>query len=468
MAIEKETKKRFSDEANLVYTFPSADELLSDTKQLEKFIEHHQTNQRPRLDELDDYYEGNNVSILDGKRRKEEHLADNRATHNFAEYVSQFIQGYLVGIPLKTVYPIEAIDEQLKDINRVNDADAHNSEVVLDLSIYGRAYELLYRNKRDETRFVQCSPLETFVIYDDTVEREPIAGVRYINDSLDEKQNTKVYIYTDSKTISYSLGNDGSLVLDAEKEHHFKGVPIIEYQNNRFRKGDFENVLSLIDLYDSAESDTANYMSDINDAMLVIAGNLDIDTKEAKSMKQANLLMLQTEVDAEGRSTPAKADYIYKKYDVGGTEAYKDRLQNDIHKFTNTPDLNNQSFAGVQSGESMRYKLFGLEQRRSTKERLFKRSLRERYRLLNNIMQTVAEGGFDVKDIVITFTPNLPKSIKDEIENFTKLGGELSEETKLSILSFVENPQEEMERIESETPKGLPYEYPSVDPEGMV
>ena len=459
MTIKAETKQRFSDEANRVYTFSSADELIADTKQLEKFIEHHQVNQLPRLDVLDDYYEGNNVSILDGKRRKEEHLADNRATHNFAEYVSQFIQGYMVGIPLKTVYPIEAIDEQLKDINRVNDADAHNSEMVLDLSIYGRAYELLYRNKRDETRFVQCSPLETFVIYDDTVEREPIAGVRYITDSLDEKENTKVYVYTDSKTVSYSLGNDGSLVLDAEKEHHFKGVPIIEYQNNRFRKGDFENVLSLIDLYDSAESDTANYMSDINDAMLVIAGNLDIDTEEAKSMKQANLLMLQTEVDAEGRSTPAKADYIYKKYDVGGTEAYKDRLENDIHKFTNTPNMNDEKFSGVQSGEAAKYKLFGLEQKRANKERLFKRALRERYRLLNNMLTIASEGGFDVNDIVITFTPNLPKSLTQEIDNFNKLGGELSEETKLSLLSIIENPQEEMERIEAERPQGIAYEF---------
>lgn len=459
MAIEKETKKRFSDEANLVYTFPSADELLADTEQLEKFIDHHQANQRPRLDELDDYYEGSNVNILDGKRRKEDHLADHRATHNFAKYVSQFIQGYLVGVPLKTVHLIEAIDEQLKDINRENDADAHNSEMVLDLSIYGRAYELLYRNKRDENRFVQCSPLETFVIYDDTVEREPIAGVRYVTDPFDEKQNTKVYVYTDTKVVSYTMKKDGSLTLEDEKEHFFDGVPIIEYQNNRFRQGDFEDVLSLIDLYDSAQSDTGNYMSDINDAMLVISGNLDIDTDAARKMKQANLLMLQTEVDAEGRSTPAKAEYIYKMYDVAGTEAYKERLETDIHKFTSTPEMNDSNFSGVQSGEAMKYKLFGLEQKRANKERLFKRSLRERYRLLNNILTTASEGGFDTNDIIITFTPNLPKAIKDEVKLFAELGGVLSEETKLSILSFVENPQEEMERIEAERPEGLPYDF---------
>lgn len=452
------SKQRFSDEANIQYTFPDAEELLNDPKQIEKFIKHHQQHQRPRLDTLDDYYEGNNSGILVGKRRREEHLSDHRAVHNFAKYVTQFIQGYLTGIPLKTVYPVDKIDEKLKDMNRLNDADAHNSDLVLDLSIYGRAYELLYRNNRHENRFTLSSPLESFVIYDDTVEAEPIAGIRYIRNSLKEDV-ANVYVYTEKKIVEYAMANDGSLSFVKEGPNYFDGVPIIEYSNNRFRQGDFEDVLSLIDLYDSAQSDIANYMSDLNDATLVISGNMDIDTEKAKKQKEANLLLLQPDLDGDGKANPVKAEYIYKKYDVSGTEAYKDRLQNDIHKFTNTPNMNDEKFAGAQSGESMKYKLFGLEQKRSIKERLFKRSLRQRYRLLNNIMTTASEGGFDVNDIVITFTPNLPKSVKDEIAMFRELGGELSDETKLSLLSIVDNPQEEMERIAAEQPERSVYDF---------
>ena len=44
-------------------------------------------------------------------------------------------------------------------------------------------------------------------------------------------------------------------------------MPITEFSNNERRKGDYEKVITLIDLYDNAESDTANYMSDLNDAM---------------------------------------------------------------------------------------------------------------------------------------------------------------------------------------------------------
>ena len=39
--------------------------------------------------------------------------------------------------------------------------------------------------------------------------------------------------------------------------------------------------LFLIDLYDEAQSDTANYMSDLNDAMLLIKGNVDLNEEVA-------------------------------------------------------------------------------------------------------------------------------------------------------------------------------------------
>lgn len=456
----RSSKYRFSPEANIEYVYSSADDLLNELDYLSKLIQHHSEHQRPRLVELQEYYKGENSSILTGKRRREEHLADNRATHNFSKYVSQFIQGYLVGVPLKTTYPDENVDELIKDINRVNDADEHNSELVLNLSIFGRAYELLYRNKADENRFTTLDPLESFVIYDETVEKNPIAGVRYIKKQFEDKMT--VCLYTDNKNYEYSLDNAWNLSLVEEKEHYFEGVPVIEYKNDRYRMGDFEDVLNLIDLYDASQSDTANYMQDLNDAMLKIVGNLEIDVEEAQKMKEKNILMLQTEVDANGVGGNADADYIYKKYDVQGTEAYKDRVFNNILLFTSIPNLlDDKKGTGNASGEALKMKLFALSQKRATKERLFKKSLRDRYRLISNMSKRASEGEFDVNEINVTFTENLPAMIDRELDWFTNAGGELSQETLIANLSFVENPQEEMERIEKENPrpKRLGYSF---------
>lgn len=444
-------RPRFSDEAREHYTFSSADSLLEDMLNISEMIKHHQEHQRPRLDMLDDYYEGNNNGILRKNRRKEVHLADHRSPHNFAEYVSQFIQGYMVGVPIKVQHDDETVSDKLNELSDQTDADAHNSDLILDLSIYGRAYELIYRNMDDESHLALLSPLETFVVYSNTVEKKPLAAVRYYT-TVTGKEETHVEVYTDKDIIYYTAKDIHSYHLDEEsrKEHYFGGVPIVEYSNNRFRQGDYEKVLYLIDLYDAAQSDTANYMTDLNDAMLKITGNLEIDVEEARNMKDANILFLKAEPSVDGRESKVDADYIYKKYDVAGVEKYKDRIANDIHKFTNTPDMGDSQFAGTQSGIAMVYKLFGLEQKRAIKERLFKRSMMQRYRLIKNILRFANEGDFDIHGLKITFTPNLPENIAEELDMFVNAGGVLSQETLLSMLSTVSDPKEELERIAAE------------------
>jgi SPP1 family phage portal protein len=463
-------KQRFPDEANRHFTYSGIDELLRNLDHLSKMIQEHQEVQRPRLRTLENYYKGNNETILAGERRKEEHQADNRAIHNFAKYVSQFIQGYMVGIPIKTSYPDEDVDDMLLEMNRINDADEHNSELILDQSIFGRAYELLYRNKDDENRFTIIDVLNTFVIYDDTVERSPVAGVRYFEENY--SNDKYVFLYTHDRIYKYNLGEDFKLTYVEENEHAFQGVPIIEYENNRFRQGDFEDVLTLIDLYDGAQSDIANYSQDLNDAILAIFGRFDLDgygdknpLEIMKMMKDANLFHFEPPVDVDGREGRADAKYLYKQYDVQGSEAYKSRIANDIHLFTATPNMTDENFSANQSGEAMKYKLFLLEQKRAAKERRFKRSLRDRYRLINNVMRTASEGGFFVSELRITFTENLPKNIVKEMEWFNKAGGQLSQKTMLSQLSFVENADEEIELIqeeESRSPlnRAVEYDFP--------
>lgn len=447
-------RRRFDKSANDMYMYDDAAKLPEDTEELLRMVNDHQHYQRPRLDELDDYYKGDNVAILKpANRRKEPDHADHRATHNYARYVSQFIQGYLMGNGVTVQHENGRAQETLDELNEINEANALNSELVLDLSIYGRAYELLYRNENDEVRFVVLSPLTAFVIYDDTVEQKPIAAVRYRNVRRDNQRILKVTLYTMNEIIEYEQLSTSKLqeVEDGRTQHFFQGVPINEYMNNRQRQGDYENVLNLIDRYDASQSDIANYMTDLNDAMLAITGDVEMDVETARQMKEANLVLVKPPSTTEGSPGSVDVKYIYKQYDVEGVESYKRRLQNDIHKYTFTPDLNDENFSGVQSGESMKYKLFGLEQIRSIKERLFRKGIRNRYRLCGNIMKTAEEASDDLGNIELQFKPNLPTTIAEQIEAFTSLGGELPEELILTLIpSLVEDPQKVIEMLEKE------------------
>nr|DAZ23500.1 MAG TPA: PORTAL PROTEIN [Caudoviricetes sp.] len=445
---------KFSKIANNDFLINDVEHLLKEDVLL-SLVNKHKSEQLPRLETLEDYYLNRNTDILTDSRRINDlsGKSDHRAVHNYAKYVTRFIVGYLTGNPISITHKDIKTNDIIAQLNTENDADATNSDLALNLSIYGRAYEIVYRDNQDKDTFKVLDPKNTFVVYDNTLDKKILAGIRYYTVQNDENNPfRKIEVYT-NKFIYYYVIQDGTFNAVQQIPHYYNDVPIIEYLNNQFKQGDFENVISLIDLYDSAQSDTANYMTDLNDAMLAIIGNVEIDGDEAKKFRQANMIHVKPNETTGGNEGKADAKYIYKQYDVNGSEAYKSRLQKDIHKYTNTPDLTDENFSGVQSGESMKYKLFGLEQVRSIKERLFKKGLMRRYKLLFNNLNLTGVYKYDYSKIEITFTPNLPKSLSEAIEAFNALNGGVSEQTRLKLLPIIDNPNDEIKKMHDEQNK---------------
>lgn len=188
---------------------------------------------------------------------------------------------------------------------------------------------------------------------------------------------------------------------------------------------DFENEIPLIDAYDAAQSDTANYMSDLNDALLVINGDLDsagITPTDAMLMKKANMLLLESGIDHTGKQTSVGAEYIYKQYDVQGVEAYKTRLINDIYKLSKVPNLDDDRFNASNSGIALKYKMIGLEQIKSIKESFFSKALRRRYQLIENIHNGLSTNKITADDLTFTFHENIPEDIWQEVERYINVG----------------------------------------------
>ena len=469
-----QSKLRFSLTARTPYQFDNVEDLIDNKDDcLLKFLKDFEENKAPRIVELWSYYEGNNARISRGDRRLSEDMSDVRARHNFGRYVARFIQGYLTGVPITFNYDDgkeeSPIDSKLREVNLLNSEESHDSTIVLHLAIAGVAYELLYRNKEDEVRFVSLDPAKTFLIKDMTVARNPLAAVRFYDIPFSETKKRVVILYTKDKIVTYSVEKD-VWTQDTVEDHVFGDVPIIEHVNNETYQGDFETELDLIDLYDAAQSDTANYMADLNDAILLITGRMDTgdadETPEKRleymrAMRRARLLQLIPSVTADGKEGSVDGKYIYKQYDVSGSESYKDRIKGDIHTFTNTPNLDDENFSGTQSGEAAKYKLFGLDQVRAIKERFLTKSLRKRYLLIANILKFTNELTEDFKPekLNILFTPNLPRNVQEEIENARNLEGIVSKESQLGVLSIVKNPKEEIAKMDQENAAAPIYDF---------
>ncbi|WP_145461889.1 phage portal protein, partial [Staphylococcus saprophyticus] len=138
-----------------------SEDLIDDKAQISKFIRHHIEAQAPRLNMLNDYYEGLNFNIMRNQRRLEKHLADNRASHDFASYIADFINGYFLGHAIQVQADKDNAQKTLDQLHDINDIDTHNRSIGLDLSIYGRAFEYVLRSEDDEVKIYKSDARNT-------------------------------------------------------------------------------------------------------------------------------------------------------------------------------------------------------------------------------------------------------------------------------------------------------------------
>ena len=443
----------FSENSNSQFVYSSMDDLMNNLSDLQRMIESFIHEQKFRLEVLEDYSKGNNWGIRQGQRRIEKNKSDYRIRNNYGGYITSFVTGYLLGKPLTINYDGKEdlnADKEIQAINDNNDLDSLNYELAYDASRYGRAFEMHYRDEDYNDKIVLIDPKEMFSIRSFKVSNELIGAVHLpvFNDMVYPTVYSDDFIYT---LKPFALGQY-KLVVEDYKPNPYGKVPVVEWFNNRYRIGDFETVIPNIDAYDSAQSDTANYMSDLNDSTLVL--NVDsidafVENGGMQAVTDSNVVILENGVNAAGGTTQGKADYIYKQYDVSGTEAYKKRLNDDIFRLSNIPDMTDDQF-GTQSGIAIQYKLIGLKQIQVIKENYFTKALRRRYELIEAIHDDLNETVIDANKLTFTFHPNLPQDVWTEVEQYINATGEISQETLMELASFTDS-QKEKERLENET-----------------
>lgn len=448
---------------------------------LKNFVGTHRAEQLDRLKELKRYYlADNNIKYRDEKSDK--YSADNRIASDWAKYITVFEQGYMLGNPVEYKNDNAEIQALIDNFSKQNNEQDHNVAIKTDLAIYGRAYELLNTFQDVDgsvwVKLYRMNPEQTFVIYDDSYEQRSLMAVNYYSISYGNGHKRDfVKVYTDDAIYEYVDDNQeaDTLRLKETSEHFFNGVPVNEFSNNTDRTGAFEAVLDSIDAYDLSQSELANFQQDSNEALLVISGNpfTGVEDKDfledgrinpngrlavSQSFKKAKILVLDDN-PIPGGSSPS-AHYLVKTYDTAGAEAYKERLVNDILRFTFTPDTTDSNFAGTQSGEAMKYKMMAADNYRGKQELLFEKGLMRRLRLAVNIWKIKGNDSDNynlINETDIVFTPNLPQNNNELVAIVKNLYGVVSEQTIVEILERVTgvNAETELKRLKEDTEKAL-------------
>ena len=391
---------------------------------------------------LENYYNAKNEIL--SRTMRDTTKPNNKIANSYASYITDTLVGYFVGKPISYSGNDTNVLNELQMIFEYNDEADENAELAKNASIYGVAYELLYMNE-NVVRFKSLDPKECIPIFDDTIDNNLLAFIRYYDnyDVVQDKTITIIEVITDKETVRYSTTSTlGNLTFIESYPHYFGMVPIAIYKNNEEESGDFEQVISLIDAYDKLESDSLNDFEYFVDAYLALYG-FTAEPEDIAQMKENRVLLMD-----EGTS----AEWLIKDTSDNNIENIKNRIDADIHKFAKCPNLADKEFASNASGVAIKFKLLGTENKVAIKERKFKRGLQQRLELLANIKGVLANG-FDWRSIDIIFTRNIPTNDTDIANMVNTLSGIVSEETLLAQIPFVEDVAGEIERLDKEKEK---------------
>lgn len=408
-------------------------------------------SQNARYDTLHDYYVGNHYF---GKS----HEDGNKIVANFCNYIPKALRGYMFGNkPRYRSAEGDAHGKAILDLFELQDKWLVDSQIGLDMSIYGKAFELVYVPEgKVEPNSVVIRPQDAFVVYDGTMERDSVFGAirfSYKDDKGLTRYRLSIYDREFFMTWESVNGNDWALQGEAQP-HGFGRVPLIEYRNNREMTGDFETIIDLQDAYNSVLSDRQDDKDAFASAMLFLQGSIIGATPD--EIEEGTAFLKKHRILQGDEDT--MATWLTKTLDEAGTQILQDQLASDIHKFAMVPDLSDESFSGNASGVAMAYKLFGTDQMVAEKIAQFRRGFTRRCKLYDYRLNNPGNSpGYtplaNIREMTIEFIPNTPQDLSYMAAALPALTSAsiISRYTARKELSMVDDPDMEEERVKAES-----------------
>ena len=388
---------------------------------------------------------------------------------NKSKYIVDMATEMFIGdLPDITTYSEKEIQRkkvsEFKKKIRNSDFGKEIYDAGLNASKTGSGYLLTYTEMGDTfPRFVSLDPELTNVVYDCSVKPKPLFAftllkqTEYNNNSKVEYY--RVYVYTDTyfydlRTVSVqdlTISNvlplytfDGETVVTP---HQLGVVPLVEFKNNVLMNGDARPVYGLITAYNNLQNNRITNVDDMVKYVLMLKNVRVGNTEEQENF--VSLLKNQRVLALEGDNVDAK--FLQNALDQTDLQRLVDDIEAQIEIVSRVPNFNSAEFAQNSSEPALKLKLKGFLDLAKEKERHFTTAFTEVIAMTLDFVKRF--GGreaqkyvFDMNDIEIEYSHNLPSNDMDKITQLVSLNtlGLLNPRIALQELSWIKNVDEYM------------------------
>lgn len=375
---------------------------------------------------------------------------NNHIANDFVTEIAVVKNGYVLGNPIKfelngdyqeTLYNTAV--SNIKRFIKINAFDNVISDVSTMATVTGNGVLRLYIDKDANIR---CESLPSFntYFYDNYVmykyNQNEFDGEKLVEyDVLDVYDDMNIYRY---KRKIVKDKKPGAWSLTEEKQHLFDSVPIIKFNNNDINRSDIEPVLSLIDAYDRIMSDMDNEIESFRLAYLIFTGFIP-DEEDLKRLYSTGAMYMP--------SVTCDAKYLTKDINKDAVEWFLKVCRQNIYKFSQTPDMSEEMFAGNTTGVALEMRFRSFEFKIGDYVRELSDGLTRMMQLITSYWSFKSKLTIDYADFNFIFERNLPKNKLEEATITQMLKGNVSELTRLSELSCVADPEQELADMEEDS-----------------
>ena len=247
-----------------------------------------------------------------------------RATFNNFSVIMNKKAGYLAG-NIQRKYAEEIGDElkaKYKEFDRLNNTETLYTDLMASCAGWGNTFTLCYIDKpKDDiltengkvnfqVRIKEVNAWSAKVEYDDN--GEPETGYIYEDD---EDRTLKVYQYDKVFVQKLKINKSSGAVIESDEpqRHGFTEIPLIEWKNNKLKRGNSQNAVTLMDAYDRLMSDNITEWATFRQAYLLLKGLGLVDEETKAVMQKTGVITSQTET-GEARFITKDVNPEFVKY----------------------------------------------------------------------------------------------------------------------------------------------------------
>lgn len=421
----------------------------------------------PHFDNINRYYHGNTDSLVNFHPM--EGRSNLKVKTNFIKKLINEEAEYSFGNDV-TYTALDDNEQIIKDIKYVlnnNKAD-HDINLGKELIKYGMVYEINYLDNDLRFRNKIVEPLNGYAYFEDDTLKY---FIHVFEKQLDEKTYLDVY---DEKYI-YHL--DMSLFeISPRTEHYFGIVPVgVGMLGNKaynidkgYEEGDntiYNTIKTIQDAFETNLSDMVSEISDFRNSILKLYGvDFEVERdKDGNIKKDINgnpikkpPVIRDNCILGFGNKQDQDAEWLIKNINDTFIKNTRDDLKDLIYTLTSHVDSNERMQSNL-SGMALRARLQGLESKCKMNEKAMMNILKTRLICMFKYLYLTLSRDYDVNNIKIQFTPNIPIDESAIAQIITQIPHEVvSHETKRSWLPRIDNVISEGEKIKRENKEELP------------